>query len=128
VPYLALYLITGIIATFGHALFHWNDAVPVLGASGAIAGVMGAYLVFRPRGRILTVLLWNVVYVPAWVLLGLFFVTQFIAGDDSVAWVAHAAGMGAGFLAALVLARIFPDPNRPVTRPTPPVRAFSLRS
>jgi membrane associated rhomboid family serine protease len=119
VPYLFLYLITGIIATFGHAFFHWNDAVPVLGASGAIAGVMGAYLVFRPRGRILTVLLWNVVYVPAWVLLGLFFVTQFIAGDDSVAWIAHAAGMGAGFLAALVLARIFPDPH--TLRPAPQV-------
>ena len=54
VPYLALYLLTGLVATFGHALFNWDDAVPVLGASGAIAGVMGAYLVFRPRGRILT--------------------------------------------------------------------------
>ena len=50
VPYLALYLLTGLVATFGHAIFNWDDAVPVLGASGAIAGVMGAYLVFRPRG------------------------------------------------------------------------------
>jgi membrane associated rhomboid family serine protease len=115
VPYLALYLLTGIVATLGHAVFHWDDAVPVLGASGAIAGVMGAYLVFRPRGRILTVLAWTVVYVPAWVLLGLFFVTQFLTPDSaSVAWIAHAAGMAAGFLAALVLARVFPDPWRPV--------------
>jgi membrane associated rhomboid family serine protease len=123
-PYLALYLLTGLIATFGHAIFHWDDAVPVLGASGAIAGVMGAYLVFRPRGRILTVLLWWVFYVPAWVLLGLFFVTQFLTpNEDSVAWVAHAAGMAAGFLAALVLARFFPDPWKAVEppRPAPPV-------
>ena len=91
--------------------------MPVLGASGAIAGVMGAYLVFRPRGRILTVLLWVVLYVPAWVLLGLFFVTQFLTpNEDSVAWIAHAAGMAAGFLAALVLARFFPDPWKPVTQ------------
>jgi len=124
VPYLALYLLTGLVATFGHAIFHWDDAVPVLGASGAIAGVMGAYLVFRPRGRILTVLLWWVFYVPAWVLLGLFFVTQFLTpNEDSVAWIAHAAGMAAGFLAALVLARFFPDPWKPVepSRPAPPV-------
>ena len=118
VPYLALYLLTGLVATFGHALFNWDDAVPVLGASGAIAGVMGAYLVFRPRGRILTVLHWVVLYIPAWVLLGLFFVTQFLTpNEDSVAWIAHAAGMAAGFLAALVLARFFPDPWKPVTRP-----------
>jgi membrane associated rhomboid family serine protease len=123
VPYLLLYLLTGVAATLGHALFHWDDAVPVIGASGAIAGVMGAYLVFRPRGRILTVLLWYVVYVPAWVLLGLFFVTQFLTpSDDSVAWMAHAAGMGAGFLAALVLARFFPDPW---ARPQPGRRAVA---
>ncbi len=123
VPYLALYLLTGIVATLGHAAFHWDDAVPVLGASGAIAGVMGAYLVFRPRGRVLTVLLWMVVYVPAWVLLGLFFVTQFLTDDESVAWIAHAAGMAAGFLAALVLARIFPDPWKPVAPPRVAVRS-----
>ena len=118
VPYLALYLLTGLVATLGHAVFNWDDAVPVLGASGAIAGVMGAYLVFRPRGRILTVLLWVVLYIPAWVLLGLFFVTQFLTpNEDSVAWIAHAAGMAAGFLAALVLARFFPDPWKPVARP-----------
>ena len=117
VPYLALYLLTGLVATLGHAVFHWDDAVPVLGASGAIAGAMGAYLVFRPRGRILAVLLWVVLYIPAWVLLGLFFVTQFLTpNEDSVAWIAHAAGMAAGFLAALVLARFFPDPWKPVTR------------
>lgn len=119
VPYLALYLLTGLIATMAHALFHWDDAVPVLGASGAIAGVMGAYLVFRPRARVLALVFWAVVYVPAWVLLGLFFVTQFLTPDsEGVAWIAHAAGMIAGVVFAAGLARVFPDPRSP-----PPVRA-----
>jgi len=112
VPYVALYLATGIVATLGHAAANWDDAVPALGASGAIAGIMGAHLVFRPRGRVLSLVFWTVVYVPAWVLLGLFFVTQFFIPDsEGVAWVAHAAGMVAGFLAALVLARFFRDPS-----------------
>ncbi len=120
-PYLGLYLLTGLLATLGHAVFHWDDAVPVLGASGAVAGVMGAYLVFRPRGRVLSLVFWTIVYVPAWVLLGLFFVTQFLTPDAAgVAWVAHAAGMVAGVLLALALARVFRDPWAPP--PAPPAR------
>jgi len=122
VPYLILYLLTGVIAVLGHAAFHWHDAVPVLGASGAIAGLMGAYLVFRPRGRVLSVILWTVVYVPAWALLGLFFVTQFLTPDSAgVAWEAHAVGMLAGFVFALGLARIFPDPLAPTAAAIAPV-------
>ena len=121
VPYLFLYLVTGVVATMGHAVFHWGDAVPVLGASGAIAGVMGAYLVFRPRGRVLALVFWSVVYVPAWVLLGLFFVTQFLTPDsEGVAWIAHAAGMAAGVAIAAALARIFRDPWAPPAANTPP--------
>lgn len=115
VPFALLYLVTGVIAVLGHAAFHWNDMVPVIGASGAIAGLMGAYLVFRPRGRVLSIVLWTVVYLPAWMLLGLFFATQFLTpASDGVAWEAHAVGMGAGFLFALILARFFPDPLAPV--------------
>ena len=121
VPFGLLYLATGVVAVLGEAAFHWHDAVPVLGASGAVAGLMGAYLVFRPRGRILSLVLWTVVYVPAWVLLVLFFVTQFLTPDsDGVAWEAHAVGMAAGFLLALGLARIFPDPLAPVAAPPAP--------
>jgi len=121
VPYFLFYVVTGAIAAVGHSLFHWNDAVPVLGASGAVAGLLGAYLVFRPRGRVLSIVLWTVVYVPAWVLLVLFFVTQFFTPDSAhVAWEAHAVGMAAGVLFALGLARIFPDPLAPVA--PPPVR------
>ncbi|MEJ7585772.1 MAG: rhomboid family intramembrane serine protease [Acidimicrobiales bacterium] len=119
VPFLGLYLLTGVLATLGHALFNWDDPVPVVGASGAIAGVMGAYLVFRPRARILALVFWTVVYVPAWVLLGLFFVTQFLTPDsEGVAWIAHAVGMVGGVACAAVLARTFRDPDAPT-----PIRA-----
>ena len=75
---------------------------------------MGAYLVFRPRGKILTAVgtaAFQVAYVPAFVVLGLYFVTQFLIPDEeAIAWEAHAAGMAFGMVAALLLARLFPDP------------------
>ncbi|MBX3286424.1 MAG: rhomboid family intramembrane serine protease [Acidimicrobiales bacterium] len=109
VRYLALYLLGGVAATLGYAAVNAHAAVPLIGASGAIAAVMGAYLVLFPRGRILTAIAtaaFQVVYVPAAVVLVLFFVTQFLTPDNEVAWEAHVAGMVAGFLAALVLARL----------------------
>lgn len=128
-PYLAFYLFTGVVATAGHTLANQGDAVPVVGASGAISGLMGAYLVFRPRGRVLTIVgsaAFQVVYVPAWTVLGLFFVTQFFTPEDAgVAWVAHAAGMAAGALLGLLLARIFHDPEwRPAPQPVDAVWAL----
>ncbi|MBI2708474.1 MAG: rhomboid family intramembrane serine protease [Actinobacteria bacterium] len=108
--FLLLYLATGVAATITYATFHWGSAVPLLGASGAIAGVMGAYLVFRPRARVLTAILWQpfqVVHLPAWTILGLFFVTQFLTSDQTqVAWLAHAGGMVAGALVALPVALV----------------------
>ena len=107
--YLGLYLLGGMVATLGYVAMNTTSPVPLVGASGAIAVAMGAYLVLLPRGRILTVIAtaaFQVVYVPAAVVLLLFFVTQFFTGDENVAWEAHAAGMAAGVLATLVLARI----------------------
>ncbi len=107
--YLGLYLLGGMVATLGFVAVNMRSPVPLVGASGAIAVAMGAYLVLLPRGRILTVIAtaaFQVVYVPAAVVLLLFFVTQFFTGDENVAWEAHAAGMVAGALAALVLGRI----------------------
>ncbi|CAN5609579.1 N/A [soil metagenome] len=104
--YLALYLLGGVAATLGFAAVNQHTAVPLVGASGAIAAVMGAYLVFHPKGRILTVIAtaaFQVVYVPAAVVLALFFVTQFLTPDNDVAWEAHVAGMLFGFFAALGL-------------------------
>jgi membrane associated rhomboid family serine protease len=116
-PFLGLYLASGLVAMFGHAAFNWHDAVPMLGASGAIAGLLGAYLVLRPRGRILVatgVGGLQVIYVPAWSVLGLFFLEQFFIDEASgVAWIAHAAGMVAGALLALVLGRLVADPEMP---------------
>ena len=97
-------------------MFNQGSIQPVVGASGAIAAVMGAYFVFKPRGRILTVVVtaaFQVIYIPAFVVLGLFFVTQFFTPTSSnVAWQAHAVGMAAGAIAAFVFARFFPDPDR----------------
>ena len=107
--FLALYLAGGILATLGFVAVNHASPVPLIGASGAIAVAMGAYLVLFPRARILTVIFtaaFQVVYVPAAIVLLLFFVTQFFTGEDDVAWEAHAAGMVVGALAALVLSRI----------------------
>ena len=107
--YLLFYLVGGVVASLGFIVFNAHSAEPLIGASGAIAAAMGAYLVFHPRGRVLTVVLagtYQVVYLPAAVVLVLFFVTQFFTADQHVAWQAHAVGMGFGFLVALGLARL----------------------
>jgi membrane associated rhomboid family serine protease len=107
--FLPLYLVGGVLATVGHAVVNRGMNQPVLGASGAIAAVMGAYLVLHPRARVLTVIAtaaFQVVYVPAAVVLVLFFVTQFLTTEDLVAWEAHVAGMLAGFVMALALSQV----------------------
>ena len=107
--FLGLYLIGGMVATLGYAAANVSSPAPLIGASGAIAVAMGAYLVLFPRARILTVIVtaaFQVVYVPAAVVLLLFFVTQFFTADENIAWEAHAAGMAAGFFAALVLRQV----------------------
>jgi membrane associated rhomboid family serine protease len=107
--FLAFYLAGGVVAALGFILFDVRGAGPLIGASGAIAAAMGAYLAFHPRGRVLTAITVapvQLVYVPAFVVLALFFVTQFFTPDNGVAWQAHAAGMGVGFVVALGLARI----------------------
>ncbi len=119
--FLLVYLTSGVVGTLVHTVFHADQAVPVLGASGAIAGIMGAYLVLRPRGRILTVMTSaavQVVYVPAFVVLGLFFVTQFLTPDaEHVAWQAHVGGMLAGAAFALGLRAVLDRRRRPPVAP-----------
>lgn len=106
--FVALYLVGGIVASLGFVLVNPHTAQALIGASGAIAAVMGAYLVFFPRGQVLTVIAtaaFQVVYVPAAVVLVLFFVTQFLTPGDGVAWQAHVAGMVFGVLVALIASR-----------------------
>src|SRR5580704_640691 len=98
--YLAFYLVCGIGAGMLHILFNWNSTLPSLGASGAISGVMGAYLILYPRSRILTLVFIFLIPIPAVVILVLWFVLQFASGVSSlgmatsggVAWWAHVGG------------------------------------
>ncbi len=122
VPYLAFYLVSGLVASAAHILVQPNSTIPVIGASGAVAGVMGAYLVLFPNVRIRTLFLFLLVLIrdiqAKW-LLGFWFVLQFFTNPSAgVAWVAHVGGFVFGALVALFL-RGRPQPA-PVD-PTPVV-------
>lgn len=106
--YLVLYIATGIAAAAGHFLTQPNSVIPVVGASGAIAGVMGAYLVLFPSARVVSFIppfiFWTFA-VPAATFLVIWLVEQFfLAGQEtSIAWQAHVAGFIAGAFITLVL-------------------------
>ncbi|MBK1664228.1 rhomboid family intramembrane serine protease [Rhodospirillum rubrum] len=98
--FLAFYAVCGLIAALTHALIDVSSTVPMVGASGAISGVMGAYILLHPRAR---VLVWAVALplrLPAVVLLGLWFLMQLVsafgAADQGVAFWAHIGGFIAG--------------------------------
>ena len=102
--FLIFYLFVGVVATLGHVAADPSATVPVVGASGAIAGVMGAYLVFWPRARIHSLVFVVLLPLPAALVLGIWFVLQFgTDANSNVAWVAHVTGFVAGVLVALVL-------------------------
>ena len=106
--YLVFYLLSGVGAGLIEVYFHQGSAVPLLGASGAIAGIMGAYFVFFPKARVLTLIplfvFFPVVEISAFFFLGFWFVLQFIQGSagygsdvaGGVAWWAHAGGFAVG--------------------------------
>ena len=117
--FLVLYLVGGIVASLVHIVGNLDSTVPFLGASGAIAVVMGAYIVWFPRARVLTlvpiVLIFVPVRLPAVIVLGLWFVLQFLMQSSSgIATLAHIGGFAFGMLVAFVLARTAGFP-RPVT-------------
>lgn len=119
-PFLIFYLICGIGSSIAQTAFSWGSHVPALGASGAISGVLGAYIVFFPGSRILTLIplfiIWFMARVPAWIFITLWFLVQFLSGVSSlgaasgggVAWWAHVGG----FLLGLALARSFESSKR----------------
>jgi len=118
--YIAFYLAAGLAATAAHVLVQPNSTIPVVGASGAIAGVMGAYLVLFPNVRIrsLIILIFLVFFrdIAAKWLLGFWFVSQFFTNPNGgVAWVAHVGGFAFGALVALLLR----DRLRPAPTPDP---------
>jgi membrane associated rhomboid family serine protease len=117
-PYLGFYLACGILADLVHTVFNLHSTAPTVGASGAIAGVMGAYFLLYPSARVLTLVPFFFVFLtwlPAWIILGYWFVVQFLTGAASTITYAHqnAGGVAVwahvgGFLAGLVLIKLFP--------------------
>jgi rhomboid family protein len=111
-PYLVFYLACGYIAAYGFAFVHPSSTAPLVGASGAIAGVLGAYLALYPRARVWSLvpfLFFIPLRLPAWIVLGLWFVLQWAysfgiaGGGGAVAYVAHVFGFVAGLLVGLAV-------------------------
>ncbi|HVF31470.1 MAG TPA: rhomboid family intramembrane serine protease [Acidimicrobiales bacterium] len=106
VTYLLFYLAAGVVATFAHVALDPGSTIPLVGASGAIAGVMGAYLVLFPRVQIRTFIMMFLILfrdIQARWLLGFWFVSQFfINPNEGVAWAAHVGGFVFGVLVGLV--------------------------
>jgi membrane associated rhomboid family serine protease len=111
--YLLFYLACGMMATYGFALANPDSTEALIGASGAIAGVLGAYLVLYPRARVwslVPILLFIPLRLPAWLVLGLWFLLQWaytsgyaISQGGSVAYLAHVLGFLLGVVVALVI-------------------------
>jgi len=121
--YLLFYFGTGLAASLLHIAFNFGAQIPSVGASGAIAGVMGAYFLLYPSARVLTLIPFFIIYftwLPAWLVLGYWFVAQFLAGaatsltsarDASQGGIAFWAHVG-GFIAGLALIKLFPAQPR----------------
>lgn len=103
IAYLALYLAAGLGATAGFIVFNANDTTPLVGASGAIAGVLGSYAVLFPRHQVLSLVFVFFVPIPAMIFLAIWFFSQFAFNQPGVAWQAHVAGfiIGLGITAML---------------------------
>lgn len=112
--FVALYLLGGVVATLGFVFLHPVSTEPLIGASGAVAAVLGAYFVLFPRHWVVALLLIYALPVPAVLFLGLWFVGQFAVTDPGVAWEAHVAGFAFGMLVALVLRRVLVERVRRV--------------
>ena len=105
--FLAFYLGTGIAAAGAEWLAGPGSPVPMVGASGAVAGVMGGYLLLYPKARVDTLVFWVLVPIKAWIVLGIWFALQIgngvlsLAGPAEVAYWAHAGGFLAGIAATV---------------------------
>ena len=118
--YLVFYLVTGLVASLSHvfvtAVFGANPLIPSLGASGAISGVLGGYIVLFPQRRVRVLWLYQVMQVPALLSIGIWFVFQLISGagmlGGEMGGVAYGAHIG-GFIAGAVLVKFFVARVRP---------------
>ena len=117
IRYILFYLLAGLAATYAQSYVFPDSATPLVGASGAIAGVLGAYMLMFPRARIVTLVIFffiTWVELPAMLVIGLWFLLQLVSsvgsvsGDTGVAYMAHVGG----FLAGMLLLLVF-RPRRP---------------
>ena len=122
IGYLLLYLATGAVATAAFVVGNSQTTVPIIGASGAIAGVLGAYLVLFPTHRVLTLFLFFFIHVPAGAYLALWFFLQFVIQEAGVAWDAHVAGFIAGVLITLPLRSVLLARVQRLHQPVPHYR------
>ena len=113
--FLIFYLICGFLAGLIQVFSNPNSTVPMIGASGAIAGILGGYLILFPTARVLTLIFLfvfiKVIRIPALIILGFWFVLQLLnigGGEQNIAWFAHIGG----FLAGMILVKVF-QPRSP---------------
>ncbi|MCU1271759.1 MAG: Rhomboid-like protein [Acidobacteriaceae bacterium] len=117
--YLIFYLICGVAAAVTQIALNPGSTIPTVGASGAIAGVMGAYILLYPRARVLTLVVLIVFFtfwwIPAWVFLGYWFLIQFaeasLTAHQATAGIAFGAHVG-GFVTGMILIKLFPKRTR----------------
>jgi membrane associated rhomboid family serine protease len=124
IPYLLFYLLCGYVAAYGFAFANRTSVEPLIGASGAIAGVLGAYLVIYPRAKVWSLvpfLFFIPVRIPAWLVLGTWFILQGVysagyaaSGAGSVAYLAHVFGFLAGVVIGLIVRATSPPTQYPV--------------
>lgn len=112
-PYLLFYLVCGLGSGITQVMFSWGSRIPSIGASGAISGVLGAYVMFFPGSRILTLvplfIVWFTARIPAFIFILLWFMAQFLSGIGTlamanaggVAWWAHVGGFLIGLFIAM---------------------------
>lgn len=129
--YLLFYTLCGILATLAHAFFSPASRIPAIGASGAIAGVLGAYLILYPHARVTTIIpiffFVTIREIPAVIILGLWFILQLLSGVGSLG-VQDAQDMGGvaffahigGFVAGMLLVFLFGGTRQPRRRQPPP--------
>ena len=118
-PYIVFYLVCGLAAAVTHTLLNAGSVMPTVGASGAIAGIMGAYFVLYPRAKVLTlvplIVIFTFWWLPAWIVLGYWFAIQFFSGAATAVAVSSRTAGGiafwahvGGFVAGIVLIKLFP--------------------
>jgi membrane associated rhomboid family serine protease len=118
--YLVFYILSGIAASLAHIALNSHSRIPSVGASGAIAGVMGAYFVLYPRAKVLTlvplIVFFTFWWLPAWIVLGYWILIQFVSGaataiaysNQTAGGIAFWAHVG-GFVAGIVMIKLIPE-------------------